>query len=228
MLSIRVVRIPADLPPDYVDLFLSRVSAERRQKIVRFVRKEDAYRSLLGEVLVRSTLSEHIGVTPDALHFVYNSYGKPFLQNNPDVGFNLSHSGNWIAMIWGDSRSCPGIDVERIVRMDLHIADHLFTPQENRILASKTGDARLAYFFHVWTLKESYVKAVGKGLSIPLDSFSVVCANEKEWYSPEADGFHFTSFRLDREHILSACSYMAALPDHIQHVSLSTLYETLL
>nr|WP_269320157.1 4'-phosphopantetheinyl transferase superfamily protein [Brevibacillus thermoruber] len=112
--------------------------------------------------------------------------------------------------------------MERIVRMDLHIADHLFTPQENRILASKTGDARLAYFFHVWTLKESYVKAVGKGLSIPLDSFSVVCANEKEWYSPEADGFHFTSVRLDREHILSACSYMAALRDHIQHVSLST------
>lgn len=65
-------------------------------------------------------------------------------------------------------------------------------------------------------------------MSIPLDSFSVVCANEKEWYSPEADGFHFTSVRLDREHILSACSYMAALPDHIQHVSLSTLYETLL
>ncbi|MGI6188059.1 4'-phosphopantetheinyl transferase superfamily protein [Brevibacillus sp. MCWH] len=228
MLSIRVVRMPANLPPDYVDLFLSRVSAERRQKIARFVRKEDAYRSLLGEVLVRSTLSEHTGVRPDALQFVYNPYGKPFLQNTPDVGFNLSHSGNWIAMIWGDSSCCPGIDVERIVRMDLHIAEHLFTPQENRMLASKTGDARLEYFYRVWTLKESYVKAVGKGLSIPLDSFSVVCTEEQTWYSPEADGFHFTSISLDEEHILSACSCKAALPDHVQHVSLSSLYETLL
>lgn len=228
MQSIMLLRIPADIQPDYLNLFLAKVSKERRQNFTRFVKKEDAYRSLLGEVLIRSTFSVDIGSNHDELRFSYNQYGKPSLYNNPKISFNISHSGNWVAMLWGNNSHCLGIDVEKIVPIDLQFATSLFTPQENRILASKSGDDKLDYFYQLWTLKESYTKALGKGLSFPLDSFSMVHSDKKEWFSPEANGFLFKSFRIDQEHILSVCSDTDTLPNFIQHVSLSELYESLL
>ena len=128
-------------------------------------------------------------------------------------------------MLWDNKGHSVGIDVEKIVPLSLAFASNLFAPQENQVLSSTTGDAKLEYFYQLWTLKESYMKAIGKGLSIPLASFSM---DTREWYSPEATEFHFKSFRMDQAHILSVCSNMNNLPDMIQHVSLTQLYNSLL
>ncbi|MNP30218.1 4'-phosphopantetheinyl transferase sfp [compost metagenome] len=168
-----------------------------------------------------------MGLNLDEIHFNYNSYGKPLLNNHPNIGFNISHSGDWIAMIWGNDGEYLGIDVEEVKPMDLHFATNLFTPQENQLLSSKLGDVQLDYFFQLWTLKESYVKALGKGLTIPLNSFSVVYGDPEGWYSPEAIEFQFKSFRIDQSHILSACSKQGTLPDQIQQVSILELYDSL-
>ncbi|MEK5040039.1 4'-phosphopantetheinyl transferase family protein [Sporosarcina sp. FSL K6-3457] len=228
MQSITLLRIPDDIKSDYLNLFLANVSEERRQKFTRFVKKDDAYRSLLGEVLIRSKLSVDIGLNHGEFHFSYNQYGKPSLCNNLKVSFNISHSGNWVAMLWSNNDHCLGIDVEKIVPIDFQFATTLFSPQENKLLASKSGDDQLDYFYQLWTLKESYTKALGKGLSFPLDSFSMVHSDKEKWFSPEAIGFQFKSFRIDRTHILSVCSNTDTLPDRIQYVSLSELYESLL
>ncbi|AOZ94423.1 4'-phosphopantetheinyl transferase family protein [Paenibacillus crassostreae] len=228
MQSIAIVHIPADIRPDYLTLFLDSVSEERRQKFTRFIHKEDAYRSLVGELLIRTILSRQLDVSHKELRFDYNSYGKPMLSNYPQICFNISHSGKWVTIAWGNHGQCLGIDIEEIKQMDLQFAANLFTPQENWKLASYSGGRQLDYFYQLWTLKESYMKAIGKGLSIPLDSFSIVCNNIGEWFSPEAKGFHFKSFRIDSSHILSVCSNSEAFPDHIQEITLSELYDSLL
>ena len=229
MQSIMVVQIPANIPSDDLNFFLENVSDKKRDQYSRFVHQEDAYRSLLGEVLIRSTLALDMSVNHHELKFDYNPYGKPLLHNNPDLTFNISHSGNWVAMILDHGGHAVGVDVEKTVPLNLAFAANLFAPQENQILASKTGDEQLEYFYQLWTLKESYMKAVGKGLSIPLTSFTM---NRREdtgvWYSPEASGFHFKSFRMDDEHMLSVCSNGNYLPDVIQQVSINQLYNSLL
>lgn len=228
MQSIKVVHIPANIEPDYLNFFLANVSEKKRQQFPRFIHQEDAYLSLLGEVLIRSTLSTTMEVNHRELKFDYNPYGKPLLHNNPDITFNISHSGNWVAMISDNEGHSVGIDVEKMVPLNLAFASNLFAPQENQVLASTTGDAKLAYFYQLWTLKESYMKAIGKGFSIPLTSFSMNCRDDTgEWYSPEAKEFHFKSFRMDQAHILSVCSNVNSLPDIIQYVSLSDLYDSL-
>lgn len=224
-----VVQIPATIQSDYLNFFLANVSDKKKNQFSRFVHQEDAYRSLLGEVLIRSTLSHDMGVSHHELKFDYNPYGKPLLHNNPDITFNISHSGNWVAMILDHEGHAVGVDVEKTVPLNLAFAANLFAPRENQILASKTGDAQLEYFYQLWTLKESYMKAVGKGLSIPLTSFSMNCKEDTgEWYSPEATGFHFKSFRMDHAHIFSVCSNVNYLPDVIHQVSIDQLYNSLL
>jgi 4'-phosphopantetheinyl transferase len=210
-----------------MDLFLSKVSPEKTRRIAKFMHDGDRYRSLLGEVLIRSTVIEQTGASNDQIRFVYNSYGKPSLEHDPGFSFNLSHSGNWVVLLWDKGGPALGIDVEQIVPIDLGIAEHCFTPRENAELHSRTGRGRLEYFYRLWTLKECFVKALGKGLSMPLDAFSMIYSDRFGWFSPEAESFHFTCFFLDSTHILSACSSHGPLPGAVRMTSLDALYDNL-
>ncbi len=66
-----------------------------------------------------------------------------------------------------------GVDIEKIRPIDFAIAERFFTASEYRLLMDTAEQERLQLFYTLWTLKESYIKFVGKGLSIPLDSFAI-------------------------------------------------------
>lgn len=225
--AIEAVHVPETIEPAMAQALLSAVSAEKRQKIARFVRREDQYRSLLGDALVRSTIVRHTPLANADIRFVANDYGKPSLAGKTDFSFNLSHSGSWVAMIWSKSPLMLGVDVERVAPIDFRIAESFFSPRENVDLAARTGEAKLDYFYRLWTLKESYIKAIGKGLSMPLGRFSLVRSEPGVWHSPEAERFRFASFELDRSHIVSACAEDAEAPAEAGIVSLADLCESL-
>jgi 4'-phosphopantetheinyl transferase len=161
------------IPEVYWDVFLASVSEERRAQASRFIHQADAYRSVLGEVLTRVTLSELTGIGADKLSFSRNIYGKPCLAQYPDRPFNVSHSGDWVALISGGTDEL-GVDVEKISPIDLQIAERFFSPQENTYLATQPVDQQLNTFYRLWTLKESYIKAIGMGLSMPLSAFAIL------------------------------------------------------
>lgn len=173
MITIQVLQVPSVIPEVYWDFFLSSVSEERRAQASRFIHQADAYRSVLGEVLTRVTLSEITGIGADKLSFSHSIYGKPCLAQYPDRPFNVSHSGDWVALISGGTDEL-GVDVEKISPIDLQIAERFFSPQENTYLAAQPVDQQLNTFYRLWTLKESYIKAIGTGLSLPLDSFAIL------------------------------------------------------
>jgi 4'-phosphopantetheinyl transferase len=227
MSTISAVYVPEFIHSDVTDFFLSKVSPEKTKRIARFVHNADRYRSLLGEVLIRSIVIEQTGASNDDIRFVYNHYGKPSLEHNPGFSFNLSHSGDWVVLLWDKGGPALGIDVEQIVPIDLGIAECCFTPRENAELRSRTGRERLDYFYRLWTLKESFVKASGRGLSMPLDAFSMIYSDRLGWFSPDAESFHFTCFLLDPMHILSACSSHGPVPVEVSSTSLEALYDIL-
>lgn len=224
-LSIVALPVPIHIPPLDMGILLSKVSLEKQRRIANFRRKEDAYRSLLGELLVRLAIIRHTPLANQEIVFASNLYGKPFLQNKPEFCFNLSHSGQWVVLICGWRSSFLGIDVEKITPMDMKLAERFFSRPEYDALLLLTGENQLDYFFHLWTLKESYMKALGKGLSIPLDSFSIARTAEGIWHCPDSTQFQFKSFKLDSAHILSACSDTAGIPDKIQYVNWECLSE---
>ncbi|MEK4663733.1 4'-phosphopantetheinyl transferase superfamily protein [Priestia sp. FSL H7-0729] len=226
MITIRMLQVPEVLPEAYWNHFLSQVSAERRSQASRFVRQADAYRSVLGEILTRVTLSKLTELRPADLSFTRNSYGKPSLSHHTNVPFNVSHSGDWIALISGGTNEL-GVDLEKIAPIDMQIAERFFSPMESQFLAAVPVDRQMETFYRLWTLKESYIKAVGMGLSIPLDSFAILLDEGGVWHCQQAGTYRFLSQRLDEGHMLAACSAGGELPSQPEVITLEDLYTEL-
>ena len=128
-------------------------------------------------------------------------YGKPYIQGAEDFFFSASHSGKWVVTAYGSSQ--VGADVEVIKSGSSSIAEGCFTQSEqDYVFADDEGaDER---FIKLWTLKESYIKYLGTGLSTPLDSFTVY-ADRAPICTDADDSLTFTNIRFDHEHYLSVC-----------------------
>ena len=125
--------------------------------------------------VLRDILSRYLAISPSSIQMEADRYGKPSLAGKAagqGLQFNLSHADNLAACAVTRSRRV-GVDVEwvrPIAEIDA-IAGHYFTAAEQALLDGAGADGKEAAFLTCWTRKEAYIKAVGKGLSIPLTSF---------------------------------------------------------
>jgi len=128
---------------------------------------------VLARGLLRAILGAHLGLEPGAIRFVYGPQGKPAIADSP-LRFNLSHSEDLAVCALGRDLEL-GVDVERLrpVPEAESIARRYFCPAECADLLAVSPSARTQAFFHCWTRKEAYVKALGGGLSVALDGFQV-------------------------------------------------------
>jgi 4'-phosphopantetheinyl transferase len=202
-------------------------SEYKRKRIKRYHNFIDSQRVLVADVLLRQVLCSKLGIKNRDLIFYFNECGKPFLKNS-DIHFNISHSGEWIVCAVSYCR--VGIDIEQIKLIDfVSIASSFFSDIELQDLMEIEETSRLFYFYDLWTLKESYIKAVGKGLSIPLNSFtvrkncnSIILRNEKE-----SATYFFKQYSLDSNYILSICSSNSEYPTGIIIKKIDDILENL-
>ena len=139
-------------------------------------------RYIVGRGKLRRILARYLGCKPSEVAFSYTSYGKPFLRDEAEDGirFNLSHWEDHALRAVTRSRAI-GVDLERI-RPDFatdEIAQRFFAEREWRELRAIPEAERAAAFFRCWTRKEAFIKAIGEGLSFPLDAFAVSLAPGK-------------------------------------------------
>ena len=158
--------------PDLLELLNP---AEREQQ-ARFHFADDRLRYLVTRALVRKVLSGYADVAPKAWIFKTNAYGRPEISalhtQASNLRFNLSHTSGLIVLAVCHAFEM-GVDVEHLDRQAaLGVADRFFSPLEAAELAGLAPELQPQRFFEYWTLKESYIKARGMGLSIPLDRFS--------------------------------------------------------
>lgn len=190
------------------EILLSLLPDSCKEPINRFKRVQGAQRSLLGELLSRKIISQKVQIPVKEISFKKTEKGKPYLELH-EVEFNLSHSGDWV--VFAISQKEVGIDVEKIKKINYRIAERFFSKDEFSVLNEKTGKEKQAYFFDLWTLKESYLKLIGTGLTRSLDSFSVIQSkNEfklKEKSSDHPEQVNFIQYEIDRDYKLSVCSY---------------------
>ena len=148
--------------------------AARRQQF-RFARHRHQY--LVARALVRETLSLYCpGITPADWCFSLNAYGRPGLPSTPacDIDFNLSHTDGRMVLAVCRAPS-PGVDIERVDRPEIDLEDLIpfLSATEATGLRGLAEPMRRRRFYDLWTLKEAYIKASGRGLSIPLRDFSI-------------------------------------------------------
>jgi 4'-phosphopantetheinyl transferase len=168
-------------PADYLetaalDSFAGSLDEQEQERFERFVFDNVRQRFLVSHGLLRAILSLYMHLDPGELRFQRQQYGKPELcpaQNPRGIRFNLSHTGNAVALAVSMAGEL-GVDVEqcREGRRFTSIATRYFSPREIADLQSCDVSHRAERFYQLWTLKEAYIKARGLGLAIPLESFS--------------------------------------------------------
>lgn len=161
------------LTADDIARGMALLSSAERTRAARFVFDRDRVAFVAAHALLRRMLSEHAGGRPDAWTFVENAFGKPALDPpHHGLGFNLTHTRDVVAC--AVCRGVVGLDVEGIrpETQTVEIARRFFSGLEMASLDACAEGDRPARFTELWALKESYVKAVGQGLSHALDTFS--------------------------------------------------------
>jgi 4'-phosphopantetheinyl transferase len=160
--------------PENADMLLSREELERARSFVRY---SDQLHFIESHVFLRRILACYAKVNPAEIRFENGPWGKPRmsgLQGPRPVEFSLSHSRG-VVLVGVAVGQAIGVDVELVRRFDEceALARRFFAPGEYRELCSLPEPARSSAFFHYWTRKEAVLKALGTGMSIPLDSFEV-------------------------------------------------------
>ncbi len=161
-------------------LYLKKLlSSDEVKRADRFHFEKDSNFFIAARGQLRTLLGRYLNMPPEEIQFNYNAYGKPYIINS-NLNFNLSHSHK-LALAAFNKKYELGIDIEWIRRdlSDLKIAKRFFSQEEVKQLFSLPKEYQKEAFFNCWTRKESYIKARGKGLSIPLNQFDVEFTPDK-------------------------------------------------
>jgi 4'-phosphopantetheinyl transferase len=176
--DVHVWRIALEMSETMLARLREILAEDERRRAERFHFEKDRRHFTAGRGALRILLARYLARRPEEVRFVYSNYGKPRLadsDNGDHLRFNLTHSHGLALLAITRGRDI-GVDVERLRDMERDgepLAERFFSPREAAVLRSLPPELRREAFFHCWTCKEAYIKANGKGLSLPLDQFDV-------------------------------------------------------
>jgi 4'-phosphopantetheinyl transferase len=174
--EVHVWCVPLDRPPYPVEALRSILSPEEQARAARFRFDADRRRAVVGRGLLRVLLSGCGAGEASGFRFGSGPHGRPLLTGSDvaAVDFNVAHSGGWV-MIALARGGRVGVDVEEMRALgDMDgLLDRFFAPGEVRSIRALEPELRESAFFACWTRKESFVKALGDGISLGLDRFEV-------------------------------------------------------
>lgn len=192
--EVKVADITPLAAPGALDEALGRLSHYRCDKTLRYRYERGKMLSAGAGVLLDNMLRKH-GLRERDMRYVEGEHGKPSLEGFPELFFSLSHSGNLVACAIGEVPL--GVDVQTIVAARDSLVNYVMSDSEkSKLQAIDDTAGRDAYFTQLWTLKESYAKATGKGLSHDFPSFEVI-EGEVRVLSSLSPHARFFTFALD-------------------------------
>lgn len=187
--EVHLWRAALDVSAERLRALAETLSPDERARAARFHFPQDQRRFTAARGALRWVLGRYLESEPGRLRFSYGRYGKPFLDGQPELQFNLSHCRE--LAVYAVCLGRPvGVDLECLSQcLDFEgIANRFFTPQERQVLAAAPAGQRASAFFRCWTRREAYLKARGEGLGAlatatvePMPGWTVV------EFSPEAD-----------------------------------------
>ena len=209
--------------PELLHAYSQLLSAEETTKQQRFRFEKDRHSALITRAFVRDLLSRYADVSPTDWTFIKGAKDKPEIVDPPiPLRFNISHTNNLIicAVMLNDDIGC---DVENTQRSSdvLSIAKYSFSESEINDLVMQPTMQKTSRFFDYWTLKESYIKAWGLGLSIPLKDFSFALPDNHQQENVscvENIKLSFAAHRIDDANIWRSWLFY---PNNIHRVALS-------
>lgn len=173
--------VPLHAGPQTLRRMYGLLSPGERVRAARFAFDRDRRTYVMSHGILRRVLAAACHLNPSRLRFRQGPRGKPYLVDAPPgLQFNLSHTEGFCLV--GVTRGAAiGVDIERVRATDdmPQLVRHCFSPAEQREFAALPAADRCRGFFKGWTRKEAFIKAVGDGLSYPLDKFDVSLAPDR-------------------------------------------------
>lgn len=152
------------------------LSPYRRQKIALLKHGKDKSRSLGASLALNEALKEY-GLEERSMEYDVGGQGKPMFRYYPEIHFSISHSGEYAICSIGEEEI--GSDIERVRSEKERLAERFFTEEElTWIRKAKLPKEREERIFRIWTMKESFLKVTGFGMSLPLKDFAVVIKDD--------------------------------------------------
>jgi 4'-phosphopantetheinyl transferase len=213
--EIHVWWVPLDPPAARVEELGRPLAADEWQRANRFRFDQHRRQYVVGRGALRTLLAAYLGTRPEQVRFSYGPRGKPFLAPPLDASrifFNLSNSSE--RALVGFARGIEiGVDLEYMKPMpDLEqIAERFFSVPEREVLRRLAAAQKPEGFFNCWTRKEAYLKAVGEGLAVPLDSFDVTLAPGEPARMLALEGDAERGARWSYHHLRPAADYIGAI-----------------
>ncbi|WP_046744438.1 4'-phosphopantetheinyl transferase family protein [Kordia zhangzhouensis] len=149
--------------------FLSLLPEDLRKRNARFMRWQDRHANLFGKLLLIEALKHHNINTNIWNLITYGKHKRPYL-TLPTYDFNISHSGDYV--ICAISKNIQlGVDIEENRARRFNHFDNVMTKKQWKDIQSSNNPIRT--FYKYWTIKESVIKADGRGFYIPLDQLEI-------------------------------------------------------
>lgn len=172
-----ILGVRLDAPAETSAELWQLLSRDERERAEKFRYAKDRQHYVIARATLRKLLAERLRIVPEAVEFVETEYGKPKLASvhgAADAEFNLSHSGSLALYAFASGRAV-GVDVELIREVPDadDLAERFFSPAEIASLKALPHEERSLAFLACWTRKEALIKALGLGLSCPLNAFDV-------------------------------------------------------
>jgi 4'-phosphopantetheinyl transferase len=207
--TLRSTHIP--IPEDQIDVWLANLDAaanqnlydllspDERDRAGKFHAAVDRQRFIASRAILRTLLGRYLALAPQVISFSYGAYGKPTLSEY-GLHFNLSHS-HGLALIAFSSSSPLGVDLELVRTLPdlLQVGASIFSSAEAKEFETIAPPDQPAAFFKCWTRKEALIKALGTGLSYPLDQFSVSFDEPARLLSAEGSPSLWRLYHLEPE-----------------------------
>jgi 4'-phosphopantetheinyl transferase len=175
--AVHVWRVSLNQETSTMRALFATLTPDECERASKFHFQKDREHFIVARGVLRDILAGYLDTSPARIRFSYNQYGKPALAQaggTEDLRFNVSHAHE--VALYGFARGRDiGLDIE-FVREDfasLEIAERFFSTDEVSILRTLPTAQQTVAFFNCWTRKEAFIKALGEGLSHPLDRFSV-------------------------------------------------------
>jgi 4'-phosphopantetheinyl transferase len=181
--EVHVWRASLNRSEDGLQRLQSTLTPDEHERAGRFHFQRDRQHFVAARGMLREILGRYLNAESASLRFGYTAYGKPYLTDECGgrwLRFNVSHSGELALYAVSREREL-GVDIER-VRTDIEhreIATQFFSEREVAALCALPEQAQHTAFFLCWTRKEAYIKGIGEGLSLPLNSFDVSLAPDE-------------------------------------------------